>query len=180
MVEAELAGIRHEDIDVEISERELCIAGEYKEREREGVLRRRTRRTGRFEWGRCCLPTSRPTRSRRRWPTGCLPSPCPRPRRPSRGTSRSPRPELRQMCGGGAGASPHRMEGHVVVGYRRRGRRPAPGLARTTGSRRRWSAGEAGAANWPRPARTSGGTACPAGRSDRVKPSRSVQRLFNS
>ncbi|MFF3877113.1 Hsp20/alpha crystallin family protein [Streptomyces sp. NPDC001978] len=27
-----LPGIKHEDIDVEISDRELCITGEYKER----------------------------------------------------------------------------------------------------------------------------------------------------
>ncbi|MGW5465497.1 Hsp20/alpha crystallin family protein [Streptomyces sp. NPDC003996] len=39
VVEAELPGIKREDIDVEVSERELCITGEYKERERKGVLR---------------------------------------------------------------------------------------------------------------------------------------------
>ncbi|MDX3763085.1 Hsp20/alpha crystallin family protein [Streptomyces mirabilis] len=55
VVEAELPGIKREDIDVEVSERELCITGEYKEREREGVLRRSTRRTGRFEY-RALLP----------------------------------------------------------------------------------------------------------------------------
>lgn len=55
VVEAELPGIRRGDVDVEISQRELCIAGEYKEREREGVLRRSTRRTGRFEY-RALLP----------------------------------------------------------------------------------------------------------------------------
>ncbi|MEU5097423.1 Hsp20/alpha crystallin family protein [Streptomyces sp. NPDC020996] len=55
-VEAELPGIEGEDIDIELSERELCIAGEYKEQEREGVLRRSTRRTGRFEY-RVLLPS---------------------------------------------------------------------------------------------------------------------------
>lgn len=55
VVEAELPGIKREDIDVEISERELRITGEYEEREREGVLRRGTRRTGRFEY-RALLP----------------------------------------------------------------------------------------------------------------------------
>lgn len=55
VVEAELPGINREDIDVEASERELCISGEYEEREREGVLRRSTRRTGRFEY-RALLP----------------------------------------------------------------------------------------------------------------------------
>ena len=55
VIEAELPGIKREDIDVEINERELRITGEYKEREREGVLRRGTRRTGRFEY-RALLP----------------------------------------------------------------------------------------------------------------------------
>lgn len=55
VVEAELPGIKCEDIDVEVSDRELSITGEYKEREREGVLRRGTRRTGRFEY-RTLLP----------------------------------------------------------------------------------------------------------------------------
>lgn len=56
VVEAELPGISREDIDVEITERELNISGEYKEREREGVLRRGTRRTGGFEY-RAMLPS---------------------------------------------------------------------------------------------------------------------------
>ncbi|WP_431969078.1 Hsp20/alpha crystallin family protein [Actinacidiphila sp. bgisy160] len=55
VVEAELPGIKREDIDVEAGGRELCVSGEYKECEREGVLRRRTRRTGRFEY-RALLP----------------------------------------------------------------------------------------------------------------------------
>ncbi|MFJ6485847.1 MULTISPECIES: Hsp20/alpha crystallin family protein [unclassified Streptomyces] len=56
VVEAEIPGVNNEDIDVEIGDRELCITGEYKEREREGVLRRSTRRTGRFEY-RVLLPS---------------------------------------------------------------------------------------------------------------------------
>ncbi|MEK2478642.1 Hsp20/alpha crystallin family protein [Streptomyces noursei] len=56
VVEAELPGIKREDIDVEVGERQLHITGEYKECEREGVLRRSTRRTGRFEY-RALLPT---------------------------------------------------------------------------------------------------------------------------
>ncbi|OLZ73399.1 heat-shock protein Hsp20 [Streptomyces sp. IMTB 2501] len=50
VIEADLPGIRRDDIDIEMSERGLRITGEYKEREREGVLRRSTRRTGRFEY----------------------------------------------------------------------------------------------------------------------------------
>ncbi|MER6102888.1 Hsp20/alpha crystallin family protein [Streptomyces sp. NPDC001832] len=55
MVEAELPGIEREDIDVEISDRELRITGEYKECEREGVLRHSTRRAGHFVY-RALLP----------------------------------------------------------------------------------------------------------------------------
>lgn len=54
-VECELPGIKREDIDVQVSEKEVCVTGELKEREREGVLRRATRRTGRFEY-RALLP----------------------------------------------------------------------------------------------------------------------------
>src|SRR5690242_13667612 len=45
-VELELPGARREDIDIEVRERELAVSGELKERERPGVLRRSTRRTG--------------------------------------------------------------------------------------------------------------------------------------
>ncbi|MCW7987001.1 heat-shock protein Hsp20 [Streptomyces platensis subsp. clarensis] len=55
IIEAELPGVKRDDIDVEVSDRELCITGEYKESEREGVLRRTTRRTGCFEY-RSLLP----------------------------------------------------------------------------------------------------------------------------
>ncbi|ALO92368.1 Heat shock protein [Streptomyces hygroscopicus subsp. limoneus] len=55
VVECELPGLKREDIDVEVGEHDLCITGELKEREREGLLRRATRRTGRFEY-RTLLP----------------------------------------------------------------------------------------------------------------------------
>jgi HSP20 family protein len=50
IVEAELPGVKREDVHVELRDNELVVFGEIKEREREGVLRRRTRRTGRFEY----------------------------------------------------------------------------------------------------------------------------------
>ncbi|MFI1165470.1 Hsp20/alpha crystallin family protein [Streptomyces sp. NPDC020801] len=50
VVEAELPGVERDDVDVEISGREVRITGDYKERERAGVLRRSTRRTGHFEY----------------------------------------------------------------------------------------------------------------------------------
>jgi HSP20 family protein len=57
VVEAELPGVQREDVQVEASSGVLTITGEFKERERTGILRRRTRRTGRFEF-RTTLPTS--------------------------------------------------------------------------------------------------------------------------
>jgi HSP20 family protein len=55
VLEAELPGVKRDDIDIELVGNELAITGELKERERTGVLRRRTRRTGRFEY-RVTLP----------------------------------------------------------------------------------------------------------------------------
>ncbi|MFF4603033.1 Hsp20/alpha crystallin family protein [Streptomyces sp. NPDC001339] len=55
-VECDLPGMRREDIDVQVGEHDLCISGELKACEREGVLRRRGRPTGRFEY-RALLPT---------------------------------------------------------------------------------------------------------------------------
>jgi HSP20 family protein len=49
IVEAELPGVKRKDVDVEVRDGELLISGEIKERERVGVVRHRTRRTGRFE-----------------------------------------------------------------------------------------------------------------------------------
>ena len=50
IVEAELPGVRPEDVNVEVRGSELAISGEIKEREREGILRRRTRKTGEFDY----------------------------------------------------------------------------------------------------------------------------------
>src|SRR5437660_7511421 len=55
VIECEVPGIKREDIDVEVGERELTIIGEMKEGERAGVLRHGTRRSGRFEY-RAVLP----------------------------------------------------------------------------------------------------------------------------
>ncbi|RKN41602.1 Hsp20/alpha crystallin family protein [Streptomyces hoynatensis] len=55
VIECEVPGIRREDIDIQLSERELTIGGETREAEREGKLHRGTRRTGRFEY-RTVLP----------------------------------------------------------------------------------------------------------------------------
>jgi HSP20 family protein len=50
LIEAELPGVKREDIEIELVGDELTISGEIKERERQGILRRRTRRVGRFEY----------------------------------------------------------------------------------------------------------------------------------
>jgi HSP20 family protein len=50
IIEAEAPGADRDDINVEFHDSELVITGEIKEKERKGILRRRTRRTGRFEY----------------------------------------------------------------------------------------------------------------------------------
>jgi len=55
LVEADLPGAKKGDIKIEATDSELAISGEIKERERTGVLRRRTRRSGQFEY-RVTLP----------------------------------------------------------------------------------------------------------------------------
>jgi hypothetical protein len=54
VVEAELPGVKCDDVNVEMRDSELIITGEIKERERCGVLRCRTRRVGRFDYRVAC------------------------------------------------------------------------------------------------------------------------------
>lgn len=56
LIEVEVPGVKREDLDIEMADRELAISGEFKERERTAVLRRGSRRTGRFEY-RTVLPS---------------------------------------------------------------------------------------------------------------------------
>jgi HSP20 family protein len=55
IIEVELPGVRREDVDVTLNGNELVVTGEVKERKREGLFRRRTRRVGEFEF-RVTLP----------------------------------------------------------------------------------------------------------------------------
>src|SRR4030081_2334639 len=55
IIEAELPSVERDDINVELRDNELVITGEIKEKERSGILRRRTRRVGQFEY-RVTLP----------------------------------------------------------------------------------------------------------------------------
>jgi HSP20 family protein len=56
VIEAELPAVKREDVHVELLGNELAITGEIKERERIGVVRRKTRRVGRFDY-RVTLPS---------------------------------------------------------------------------------------------------------------------------
>jgi HSP20 family protein len=53
VIEADLPGVKREDVDIELEGNELHVSGEIKQRE--GKFRRRTRRVGRFEL-RVALP----------------------------------------------------------------------------------------------------------------------------
>ena len=55
IIEVELPGVRREDVDVKLNGNELVVKGELKERKREGLFRRRTRRRGEFDF-RVTLP----------------------------------------------------------------------------------------------------------------------------
>jgi HSP20 family protein len=55
VVEAELPGVNKKDINVDVRDSEVVVTGEIKEKERKGLLRKRTRPVGRFEY-RVVLP----------------------------------------------------------------------------------------------------------------------------
>jgi HSP20 family protein len=50
LIEVELPGVDKKDIDISVTGRRLTISGERKEKERVGILRRRTRSVGQFEY----------------------------------------------------------------------------------------------------------------------------------
>ena len=50
LVEIELPGVKRDDVAVEVAGRRLTVSGERKERQRVGILRRRTRTVGRFHY----------------------------------------------------------------------------------------------------------------------------------
>ncbi|HEX2075532.1 MAG TPA: Hsp20/alpha crystallin family protein [Geodermatophilus sp.] len=49
-VEIDLPGVARGDIDIQLNDRELTVSGEMKDKERAGILRRRTRRVGQFHY----------------------------------------------------------------------------------------------------------------------------------
>jgi HSP20 family protein len=50
LIEMDLPGVMQDDVDIEINGRELTVSGEIKEKERTGILRRRTRKVGEFHY----------------------------------------------------------------------------------------------------------------------------------
>jgi HSP20 family protein len=50
VIEADLPGVRREDLTIELVGNELSISGEVRERERKGIVRRRARHAGRFDY----------------------------------------------------------------------------------------------------------------------------------
>ena len=50
VVEIDLPGVKRDEIDIQLTDRQLTVSGELKEKERTGVLRRRTRRVGQFHY----------------------------------------------------------------------------------------------------------------------------------
>ena len=49
-VEIDLPGVAREDVDIQLDDRRLTVSGDIEEKERTGILHRRTRRVGRFHF----------------------------------------------------------------------------------------------------------------------------------
>ena len=49
-VEIDLPGVAREDVDIQLDDRRLTVSGDIEEKERKGILHRRTRRVGRFHY----------------------------------------------------------------------------------------------------------------------------------
>jgi len=79
--EVELPGANRDDVQVEATDTELVISGKIEERERAGVVRRRARRSGAFEY-RTTLPAGiDPDQIDARFDNGLLTVDVPRPER---------------------------------------------------------------------------------------------------
>lgn len=50
VVEVELPGVKRDDVTIDLVGSELVVSGEHREKERQGLLRHRTRRVGRFHY----------------------------------------------------------------------------------------------------------------------------------
>jgi hypothetical protein len=73
--------VSQDQVSVEVSGGDVVISGEITRRERAGVLRRATRRHGRFEYRTMLSADADPEPGvGRRWPMACTPCGWPRPR----------------------------------------------------------------------------------------------------
>jgi HSP20 family protein len=82
IVEAELPGVRKDDVHVEVRDDELAIFGEIVEKERKGILRRKTRRVGEFDLHVTLPGGVDPGRIDASLDSGVLSVRIPKPRRP--------------------------------------------------------------------------------------------------
>lgn len=57
LVEVDLPGVKRDDVTIDLIGNDLVVIGELKQKERQGLLRHRTRRTGQFSY-RVTLPDS--------------------------------------------------------------------------------------------------------------------------
>jgi HSP20 family protein len=108
ILEAELPGARAEDIHVEADEGELTIRGAIVEKEREGILRRRTRRVGEFEYQVALPGLSGDVEPKARLHHGVLEVSVPKPEkaRPRQVQITEDAPDEQQRTGGsGSGSS---------------------------------------------------------------------------
>ena len=71
LIEADLPGVRQDQISVEVRGGDLVISGEITRRERAGVLRRAPADRAGSRTARCCRPTPTPARCQPPWPTAC-------------------------------------------------------------------------------------------------------------
>jgi len=118
-VEIELPGVRREDIDIQLDDRQLTVSGEVKGKERAGILRRRTRRVGRFQYS-VTLPADVDADDvNARLNDGVLTVRVPRPSRPSRGASRSPADPDAGRAGAGVDREALGRRAGSVAGRRR-------------------------------------------------------------
>ncbi len=79
IVEAELPGNKDEDLTVELHDTELSISGDIEERTRRGILRRRSRRIGHFDYRVTCPASATPRTWRRPSDDGLLEVRVPKP-----------------------------------------------------------------------------------------------------
>jgi HSP20 family protein len=79
--EVELPGAKRDDIRVEVGDTELIISGTVEERERTGVVRRRARRSGSFEYLTSLPPGVNADKVDARFDNGVLTVRVPRPER---------------------------------------------------------------------------------------------------